>query len=508
VGRGRGRFREGATEAERAYAQVLRDIRDARGETQEALGNLLGWSVSTVSRFEAGGECPDRATHRRYCALAPTDELRKRVARAYKSLSLSQSPRRAAVIRRSPEEWHSRALEGPGLYRLLGDKYREYPTLKLFDDESRHLPVWAEPALRNQWEDVEAALGSLDLSRPAPQVRQWAYWEDCDPSAEDEFERHLAEWDQQVRDIRAGRRRHLDTWNQLTYDLASMERGSDGVKLHCKLGTYFHSLATSESLHAEIMETYSAWPDYEPEEGWAKLEGRRWLHERVADPAADGRHRSAAIGVSTLTVVRVRREDFDGYKMFLSPRSMTVATQRGRYHVIPSGMFQPFIADESPEVLRSQFSIHATVVREFVEELYGVEELETGDGRVDHTAIYRRREAQVLAEMLKTGDAKLLYTGVAVNLLALRPEICTLLVIDDPGWYEEESGQLRICDEYLRQSERVDLLPDQRWVQLIALDSDGQPESAWQDVLRPATLVAPGWAGVVLGLRVAREVIG
>ncbi|MGH2732465.1 MAG: hypothetical protein ACRDJG_05945 [Actinomycetota bacterium] len=379
--------------------------------------------------------------------------------------------------------------------------------LKLFGDESTHLPVWAELAPRSQWEDVEAALGNLDLSQSAPQVRQWAYWEECDPVAEGEFERHLSDWDRQVREIRAGRRRHLDTWNQLTYDLGSMERGPDGVRFHCKLGTYFHSLSTSESLAAEVMETYSAWPDYEPEEGWDKLEGRRWLHDRVADPVADGRHRSGAIGISTLTVVRVRRRGFDGYKMFLSPRSMTVATQRRRYHVIPSGMFQPFIADESSEVLRSQFSVYTTVVREFVEELYGVEELETGDGRVDHNAIYGRREAQVLADMLKTGDAKLLYTGVAVNLLALRPEICTLLIIDDPAWYEDESSQLRICDEYLRQSERVDLLPDQRWVQLIALDKDGQPESAWRDVLRPATLVAPGWAGVDLGLRVAREVM-
>jgi transcriptional regulator with XRE-family HTH domain len=35
------------------YAQALRDIRDARGETQEELGRLLGWSAPVVSRFEA-----------------------------------------------------------------------------------------------------------------------------------------------------------------------------------------------------------------------------------------------------------------------------------------------------------------------------------------------------------------------------------------------------------------------------------------------------------------------
>ena len=276
-----------------------------------------------------------------------------------------------------------------------------------------------------------------------------------------------------------------------------------------RMGTYFHSLATSESLADEVMEVYSAWPDYTPEEGWPKVERRSWLHGRVADPVIDGGHRSSAIGVSTLTVVRVRRTGFDGYKMFISPRSTRVSTSRRRYHVIPSGMFQPFISDGSPGSLRAQFSVRATVVREFVEELYGVEELETGDGSIDPEAIYRRREAKVLAGMLESGEARLLYTGMAVNLLALRPEVCTLIVIDDPRWFDDECGEIRFCGEYLRQSERTDLLPDQRWVQLIELERDGlKPERAWRDLLRPSTLVAPGWAGVELGIRVARKVIG
>lgn len=95
-------------------------------------------------------------------------------------------------------------------------------------------------------------------------------------------------------------------------------------------------------------------------------------------------------------------------------------------------MFQPFIPSDSSDLLQGQFSMADTVMREFVEELYGVEELETGDGRVDPEAIYRRREARLLSDMLRSGDAALLYSGVAVNLLALRPEICTVLIIDDP----------------------------------------------------------------------------
>jgi hypothetical protein len=100
----------------------------------------------------------------------------------------------------------------------------------------------------------------------------------------------------------------------------------------------------------------------------------------------------------------------------------------------------------------------------------------------------RRRVARLLDDMLEHGTADLLYTGVGVNLLALRHEICTVLVIDDPGWYERECGELRICDEYLQQCEQVDLLADQRWVQLISLDRHGlEMEPRWQDPSALAT---------------------
>jgi hypothetical protein len=38
MGRKRAAFPEGIAEEEQRYAQVLRDIRDLRGETQQALG--------------------------------------------------------------------------------------------------------------------------------------------------------------------------------------------------------------------------------------------------------------------------------------------------------------------------------------------------------------------------------------------------------------------------------------------------------------------------------------
>jgi hypothetical protein len=198
----RAAFAEDIAEEEQRYAQALREIRDLRGNRSRRSGRLIGWSVSTVSRFEAAAERPDEGTHRRYCALAPTEELRERAVAAYEALPASPA-RRAAPVRRSPEEWHGRALDGPGLYQFFEAAYPDYPVLRLFGDEAKPLPVWAEPAPREQWTDVEAPIGTLDLSEPPPDARRWRYWERCDPRGERDFERRLEDWDRQLRDIHA-----------------------------------------------------------------------------------------------------------------------------------------------------------------------------------------------------------------------------------------------------------------------------------------------------------------
>ena len=259
--------------------------------------------------------------------------------------------------------------------------------------------------------DVEAPLGTLDLSNPPPDVRRWHYWEGCDPRGERDFERRLEEWDRQLREIHAGKRAHLDTWNQLTYDLASMTRDDSGrLRLDCKLGTYFHSLSTSEALDPELMEAYAAWPDSDPATVWPRLE-RAWLHERVADPVADGHRRSAALGVSTLTIVRVRNRSFDGYKMFLSPRSCTVATQRRRYHVVPSGCSSRSSRASLPTSWKasSRCSHRGPRVRGRALWRRGAGDRRRPGGPAGHLPAPGGR---LLSDMLEHGSAALLYTGV------------------------------------------------------------------------------------------------
>jgi hypothetical protein len=60
MGRRQATFPDDIAEAEQRYAQVLRDIRDVRGETQQALGRLLDWSDSMVSGSKRRPSVPTR----------------------------------------------------------------------------------------------------------------------------------------------------------------------------------------------------------------------------------------------------------------------------------------------------------------------------------------------------------------------------------------------------------------------------------------------------------------
>ncbi|MBB3751051.1 hypothetical protein FHT44_003546 [Mycolicibacterium sp. BK634] len=67
-------------------------------------------------------------------------------------------------------------------------------------------------------------------------------------------------------------------------------------------------------------------------------------------------------------------------------------------------------------------------------------------------------EAERLNQLMVGGKAALFYTGMCVNLLTMRPEICLLLRIDDPEWIDRERAikrparKLKVNWEYLLDS--------------------------------------------------------
>ena len=165
--------------------------------------------------------------------------------------------------------------------------------------------------------------------------------------------------------------------------------GDDGDEVRVRVGEYFDMLATSDALRAEFVDR----PDGTPV-GALGLRAR--AHALAGDPLRSGIGRDAAIGVSV--VLTVRRPG--GERAFVIGRRGRVSSDRGCWHVAPSGMLE-LAGDLDP--------VAATVATELREEL-GLD-LDPGD---------------VLGRTARL--------GLIHDLLRLKPDLVVRLDLDvDPG---------------------------------------------------------------------------
>jgi hypothetical protein len=196
------------------------------------------------------------------------------------------------------------------------------------------------------------------------------------------------------------------------------------------------------------------------------------------------------MSISTLIVF----DDGDTYQAFVRQRSGRTAAHSDLYHVIPSFMFQPMLGD-----VRREYSVRHNVFREYLEELFGVEEMRLSKGELALDWFYDHEELAYLRSLLDAGSAELLLTGFAVNMLNLRPEICTLLLIRDPNWRRR-----RIAGNW--EFETPQQMFDRRQDYIRPVDVNrGDDEIAAELARLPGTFVPPGAAAFWLGVDVARE---
>ena len=191
------------------------------------------------------------------------------------------------------------------------------------------------------------------------------------------------------------------------------------LKMRGALGHYYDMLATCANLENELRDAV--------DQGWMRAPSRATYHRYVEPNEAilRGSKRSAAIGIGTLTVFN----DNGTYKAMLARRSDKTAFDSGMYHVLPAMMFQP----TTPDVRYPQErSIKHQIMREVLEEMFNMPEEnnpERWDFFYDHPAMV------YLQSLMDAGRAQLYVTGIILNLLTLRPEVSTLLLIHDPEWY-------------------------------------------------------------------------
>ena len=205
--------------------------------------------------------------------------------------------------------------------------------------------------------------------------------------------------------------------NGTTFTLRSIREKP--LKLRGALGRYYDMLATCAAFERELHAAVA--------QGWMRAPSRTAYHRHVQPPEAlrRGVKRSAAIGIGTLTVFN----DAGQYKALLARRSDATAFDSGMYHVLPAMMFGPTTAGFSDA---REWSVKHQVLREVLEELFNMPEQRSParwDFFYDHPAL------RYLVGLLDSGAAQLCATGIIINLLTLRPEISTLLLIHDPAWY-------------------------------------------------------------------------
>lgn len=202
------------------------------------------------------------------------------------------------------------------------------------------------------------------------------------------------------------------------------------LRLEVRRGLYFDSLNTCEALELEWRREVARGQE------WAgRLPRRQAAGSR---PWLDGRGRCAAVGVATLVAWR-----HAGRVQLLMARlgDKAMPERAGLWHVAPAGMLTP------PGSVRRQ------VMEELAEELPG----------------------------LSAQSGTLYFSGIALNLLNLRPEICTVLVLDGPA------REPRLNAEYRGGACLVEYRGDARLVR--ELD------------LRAGTATPPGAGALYLGTR-------
>jgi hypothetical protein len=367
-------------------------------------------------------------------------------------------------------------LSNPHLYRYLAWKYGGHQLLRR---AGRVYPVAVFPAHPDQAGDVESAL--LELRDAA--------WLDEELSPRSALFRRLLE-----RTAASGRPRDL-----ATYTMTSLRTSDRGPVVACQRGTYFRGLETCDSLEWEIL-TAAAGLDASSETAFQRFdEGltlRSALHAAVADPVTDGRHRSAHLSVSTLVVYR----DEGRFFAWLAPRSESGVTayRDGLLHVVPSFVFQPVGG-----TFQDEWSVRGQVYREYLEELFDRPEVtdagQAGRGDLDPCLA-------MLLQLLDRGEATLSLTGVAVNLLNLRPEICTLLLVESPDWFRHHSERaapsqrFRLNHEFGQGRDRRDA------GSRVELALAG-PDEMIEPVLEPHRLIPPAAAALWLGAGLARRLL-
>lgn len=390
---------------------------------------------------------------------------------------------------------HRRVFEGSGWRSTLS---RLYPSFRLVEFGNSYFPIWAAPALPEEWTVINASLNHLDDANPVDFVH---YPDSFDPLGKAEHDRRVS---------------NLSRWNfnGATYALDRIRRPEEGrIRIDARRGTYFWSVATSELLDREFMLAQAEAP--ERDLTLDVLPMRRRLHDIAGGENVifDGRGRSSALSIA---VSMIFCEPDGTYSALLSPRSEKVATHQRLEHVAPAGILAPTtqrqLDGRTPISSRAErrtawskeFSVEESLLREYAEELFGYADFEQDTG--DPTQAMRDSPPiHGLLQAINSGIVVLRYCGVSVPLLTLRPEICVLMLVRDLSWWEQELERAAATDHRFQLNWEYETTYRGRDAMKLKFDSNLVPSD--DPKVHPANMVPHAAASLYLATNVARNIL-
>lgn len=276
-----------------------------------------------------------------------------------------------------------------------------------------------------------------------------------------------------------------DSVNYALHDFSA-----EGEAANLTLGTtkYFSLLIGQDFLEHEFFSDLRSLAKSKPLNSDSKrqlfdrLDAR--LYGRGNSPTGDLLLKNSArkfrgLAVSTLVVYP---DDKGLYLATYRKRSKNVAVHPELFHVIPAGMYQ-----YSPDPM-------STAKRELIEEMFAIRNSKA----TEETQNLINHDIRMAVELaLEQQECILTVTGLVVNALNLRPEICALLFFKNGHFFKQYGARMHHNWEYehsIRKSDRFTLPLDsfaEKFVERHGVRSD-----AW---------IGPGLAALLLGVKRAKE---
>lgn len=215
-------------------------------------------------------------------------------------------------------------------------------------------------------------------------------------------------------------------WNNDTYRVMSIDEEDNQLRLG--KSDYYRTLSTCDLHYYNFMKSDNRMIECvgdEYNQWFKKLENIVIYNELTTV--------SASLGCSTLLVIK--NYDINKYQYYIVDNSVAKNPANTK-HVVPSFMFQPTRKIANREDFKLQSDIQTQILKEFGEELLGMEELEKISTEKELKLIIKKNPIlKKLRKLLKEGKATLKVLGISLDIFRLRPELLTVLVIDDKNFY-------------------------------------------------------------------------